>query len=757
MLERGRGRPEAALALYREALALHRRFHNRPEEAQVLYNLGRAAMNVGETGEALTAFQQARAIWHDLEDRNNEGKSLSNLGRLEIDLGQYELALRHLEQALALQQAPGDRPLKGLTLARLGVARGFAGRPRQEVLDAFHQALAIQRQIGDFREAAVTLHNEGWYYHQKGELGRAQQIFEETLALFAGRGDRASEARALINLAGIHLDLGRPAVAEPLFSRAGLYLRELNDPDQLTVALMGVARCRRKQGRVAEALVPIEEAFARVETLRRKPSDLDLRLTYFASKQEIYELRIALLMDLWRREPRAGYGARALTASEEARARTLLDLLAAADVRAAGSGAVLTAREIQRQVAEEGTLLLEYSLGEERSFLWAVTPGSIESFELPARRVLEEEARRAAFLLASSGKALARSQAALALAGLSERLLAPVAHRLRDHERLVIVPDGALWSLSFAALPEPGSPGGSVPLVVGHEIVILPSASVLPRLRAAAGRRPDPGTVAVLADPVFDAADPRVTRLPEVQAVQAPASGTRSAGPALPRLARLPYARAEAEAILSLVPRPASFSALDFAASRETVLAGRLAGYRIVHFATHALIDVEHPERSGIALSRVDPQGRPRQGFLSLQEIYRLRLPADLVVLSACRTGLGRELPGEGLVGLTRGFFSAGARQVVVSLWPVEDRATAELMRRFYGEMLGRGRPPAAALREAQASLWRDESRRAPYDWAGFILQGDWRVSWSKPFPPAPDLSPHAGRKTSSSHGGPKR
>src|SRR6185436_21017373 len=121
------------------------------------------------------------------------------------------------------------------------------------------------------------------------------------------------------------------------------------------------------------------------------------------------------------------------------------------------------------------------------------------------------------------------------------------------------------------------------------------------------------------------------------------------------------------------------------------------------------------------------------EGFLPLREIYGLRLPADLVVLSACQTGLGREVRGEGLIGLTRGLFSAGARQVLVSLWPVEDRATAELMRRFYAEMLSQGRPPAAALREAQTAMWRDEGWRSPYYWAGFILQGDGRGAVNKP------------------------
>jgi CHAT domain-containing protein len=180
----------------------------------------------------------------------------------------------------------------------------------------------------------------------------------------------------------------------------------------------------------------------------------------------------------------------------------------------------------------------------------------------------------------------------------------------------------------------------------------------------------------------------------------------------------LPFSRAEAEAILAFAPADKRWGALGPAASRDAVLGGGLGRYRIVHFATHGLIDTEHPERSGIALSG---------GFLEASEIYGLDLPADLVVLSACRTALGRNFRGEGLIGLTRAFQSAGARSVLVSLWEVEDRATAELMRRFYREMLVAGRPPAAALRAAQASLRGEPGWRSPYFWAGFVLQGDWR------------------------------
>lgn len=739
-LERTSGRPERALALYRQALPLHRRFGNQPEEAATLNNIGRATMDLGETGEALSAFEQALDLWRSLGNQGEEAVTLSNLGNLETTLGQLARALDHLRQAVDLLEALGDRRNLGVALSQLGVARALAADSREKVLDAFERALQLQSATGDRRNQTVTLHNLGWYHHRKGNIRQAERIFRETLAIFRVDRDPAGEAAALVNLGGVDLELGRLPQAAESFTRARALLTKIGNPAEEATALFGLARVRRAEGRPAEALTAIEGAFARVEALRRKADNLELRLTFFASKQDIYELRVSLLMELHRRDPEAGYDARALLASEEARARTLLDLLDEARVETGPRGAELsgtramTLREIQRQVVEPGSLLLEYYLGRERSFLWAVTPGTIESFELPPREVLETEARRAAFLLGASRRALARRQTELSLAALSHLLLGPVAPSLHGAERLVIVPDGALWSIPFAALPDPAAGGGSVgeapPLMVGHEIVTLPSVAVLPRLRAAAaGRCPASGTVAVVADPVFSAADPRVRSRP---AVPGQASGPPDG---VTPFARLPFSRAEAEAILSVAPPRGTLAALDFAASRETVSSGRLAQYPIVHFATHAVVNTEHPELSGIALSMVDSGGHSRNGFLRLAEIHRLRLSADLVVLSACRTALGQEIRGEGLVGLTRGFFTAGARQVLVSLWRVEDRATAELMRRFYREMLGQNRPAAAALRAAQIAMWRDVGWRPAYYWAGFTLQGDWRVEVNKPIP----------------------
>jgi CHAT domain-containing protein len=260
----------------------------------------------------------------------------------------------------------------------------------------------------------------------------------------------------------------------------------------------------------------------------------------------------------------------------------------------------------------------------------------------------------------------------------------------------------------------------------------------------------------VLADPVFETDDPRVksqeeqtrnskSEIPNKFETQNPKSETHPpsalrpppfADEALSRSARqlglngfrrLESSRREAEALIALVPSERSFKAVDFAACKSTALSGALGQFRIVHFATHGLLNSRRPELSGLVLSLVNEQGEPQDGFLRLHDVYNLELAADVVVLSACRTALGKEIRGEGLVGLTRGFMYAGAPRVVASVWEVSDVATARLMRRFYEGMLRTGLPPAAALRAAQLSLWREKRWQPPYYWAGFIFQGEWK------------------------------
>ena len=280
------------------------------------------------------------------------------------------------------------------------------------------------------------------------------------------------------------------------------------------------------------------------------------------------------------------------------------------------------------------------------------------------------------------------------------------------------------------------------PLIIKHEIVNLPSASVLAVLRKeTAKRKSAPKTVAVLADPVFEANDPRVALAKSKRAMSAPSEvatnvseenfslAVRSMNFKDDRaaLGRLAFSRDEADAIAALTTPAQGMKAVSFDASRTNAMSEKLSEYRIVHFATHGFLNSEHPELSGLVFSMLDEQGKPQDGFLRLHEIYNLKLPADLVVLSACQTGLGKEIKGEGLIGLTRGFMYAGAERVVASLWRVNDYPTAELMKRFYRGMLKEKLRPVAALRAAQLEMWKKKRFSDPYYWAAFTLQGEWK------------------------------
>jgi CHAT domain-containing protein len=388
----------------------------------------------------------------------------------------------------------------------------------------------------------------------------------------------------------------------------------------------------------------------------------------------------------------------------------------------------LKVKQIQ-ELLEPGTLLLEYSLGEKRSFLWAITNDSLHSYELPPQSNIETVAQKLYAAITSTSNTYetdARSVSSMLFGSLPD---------LANARRLVIVADGALQLIPFAALPEPAQ---AERLVSRYEIVRLPSASVLAIQREQfANRTPASRSVAVLADPVFDDTDPRVIALKDARrnpsattiARNAAYSRTlRDAGLIVNgRIQRLMFSSAEADAVYAAASPNDSLKAVGFKASRAMATAPELSQYKFIHIATHGVLNSKHPELSGILLSMIDETGRPVEGFLQLHEIYNLKLPAELVVLSACETGIGKQIRGEGLIALTRGFMYAGAERVVASLWKVDDAATAALMAQFYKEMFANGKRPAEALQAAQLSIAKNKRWRDPYYWAGFVLQGEWR------------------------------
>jgi CHAT domain-containing protein/Tfp pilus assembly protein PilF len=387
-------------------------------------------------------------------------------------------------------------------------------------------------------------------------------------------------------------------------------------------------------------------------------------------------------------------------------------------------------QQIQQQVLDRDTVLLQYNLGDDRSYLWLVTQDSISSYELPPRATIKAAVDNYRSNLTNPEYKISATDTLGAT--LSQILIQPVASQL-ENKRLLIVADGALQYLPFSALPVKDKNDQLVPLLIQNEIVTSPSTSTLAVLRRETqNRQPASKTLAILADPVFNSDDSRLqTRTTQNETTSKQSLSRNSLDRSIrdvgATLDRLPGTRIEAQDILKLVPADRTLQAFDFDANLSQATDPELSQYRIIHFATHGIVNNQNPELSGIVLSLVNPQGETDDGFLQLEKIYNLNLPAELVVLSACETGLGEEIKGEGIVGLTRGFMYAGTPRVVVSLWSVADEATAELMTEFYQGMLQQDLTPAAALRQAQITLWQEKKWDAPFFWAAFTLQGEWK------------------------------
>ncbi len=785
------GEPQLALEHHERALALRQATGDRKGEAQSLNNIAVVYRRGGEMQAALDHYLGALAVRRELGDTGRQGSALHNIGFAYFSLGEPRRALTFLGQALALRRQVGDRRGESITLSVLGQVRSSLAEHRH-AQQLFSQSLALRRAVGDRRGEASTLNRMGQSLVAAGDPRAALGLFDQVLAVLASIEDRREAATALHSRGAAQLALGEPRQAQFSLRRALSLRLGMSDPYGEIESLTVLAEAQRQLGQLHSARRDVEQALARVESLRTRVSAADLRATFLASQRQAYELEIDLLMELHSPQPGGEFAQLARQVAEQARARSLLDMLSAAgtnlgrpldpdlrrrrqllqrrlDAKASRRLTLLSQgraeeeaqlelyevvadldsleAEIRRQspryealayprpldlaatqdLLTDDTLLLEYTLGTRRSFLWVLTASSFEVHELPGSAELEQVVRPVVQQLATFDPRASGEQRQAARK-LSDLLLGPVAERLLGH-RLVVVADGVLHYLPFATLPAPArrgateSAGRPMPLVLEHEVVHLPSASALSIQRAAtASRLPAPRWAAVLADPVFDARDPRLGAARVRSGSPAGAAGLRQLS-----FDRLPSSRREATAIASLGAPAEVMMALDFAANRQLVLGGELRHYRIVHFATHGLIHAETPQLSGLVLSLFDQQGKAREGFLRLRDIYDLQLAADLVVLSGCQTALGREILGEGLVGLTRGFMYAGVPRVVASLWRVEDRATAELMAHFYRSMSVDGLTPAAALRAAQISILSQRRWADPYYWGAFVLQGEWQ------------------------------
>jgi CHAT domain-containing protein len=756
--------------------------------AAMLVNLGAISQARGDFPAAERYLRESLTIMNQVDPESPiTAAAHNNLGSVLVDENRFDDGEEHLQKALTLKKKRSANSLRvSSTLAELGKL-AFKRNQLNLASDYLEQALTIQRQaVPDSVRTAETLADLAATKLRAGDLANAELYYIQAAKLREKLAPASvGYGEVLAGLGSIRLRQGKLDEATNLYGKAIAVLES-------QMSQLGGGSESRSIFRIANAdyyrdyvslLVNQGHADLGLDFLERSRARTLLELLDAAHADIRKGVDSALLTQQRslqtdinaKRERRAGL-LEGKQASDPAKAvdKEISDLVAqyedvktkirtsSPEYAALTLPQPLTSQSIRGELLDRDTVLLEYSLGDRSSYVFAVTPDVTKAFPLPRNADVESAALHLYKLLsrhpgASAQQSHELEQAALKL---SKMILSPVAAQLKG-KRIVVVADGALHYIPFALLPDPETSGshndGMLPLVVKHEILNLPSASVLAVLRRQAGNRPrPPKSVAILADPVFTQQDPRVkAKAVKIEAVKTEAVKIEAVKPGNPSLAeaknvsadlltrsaadlglsragtlalrRLPYTRQEAEAIRATVPGTATLSALDFDASRATATSNRLSDYRIVHFATHALANSEHPELSGLVFSLVDRNGRQQDGFLQLKDIYNLNLPADLVVLSACETGLGKQVNGEGLIGLTRGFMYAGSSRVMASLWNVSDVATAQLMTNFYRAMEQDHVAPAAALRSAQIALWKQKRWHSPYFWAAFQIQGDWK------------------------------
>lgn len=753
------GETQTALDYYAKTAAIYRRAQRTVELIRMLNSSGALYASLGDKPRASAFHFEALALSRKAQSRRDEAASLSSLAELYEDDDSTQKSRDLYLQALAISRETKNRLNEATTLNRLGLLAHAAG-DNHEAIKLFEQALVMSNELGARYHGALVLNNLGIVHNNSGNPKPALDYFTRALAVFREIENKSGEAMMLYRVAVAQKKLGQSADARRNITaaleivetirgkiastdlRASYFATVQQYYDLYIELLMQDHRARPNDALNFTALQTSEQARARglLDLLQEAGADArhNVDASLLAREKELVELinGKTAQQTLFFADPKKVELAKTLGEEIdrlEIEYETLQSAIRESNPRFAElvRGKTLNLAEIQR-LLDERTLLLEYRLGDERSYLWVISQTKFESYELPRRAEIESEARQYYELLTERNRALknetitqrqTRIQAAdQKLQALAERL-----HRMlitpigaAAGQRLVIVGDGALQYVPFSAL-----------LRSANETISLPSIAVLDQLRREPRSQPPPKSVAVFADPVFESDDPRlapqfrrkIVRSANILAQSQSDFDFAASGRGLPRLFA---SREEAKSILALAPA-VSYGALDFEASRERVISSDLHQYRVLHFATHALLNHARPQLSGVVLSLYDQKGKERDGFLRLNQIYNLRLSSELVVLSACSTALGKDVRGEGLVGLTRGFMYAGAPRVIASLWKVDDEATAELMKLFYRNLLHKKMTPSQALTAAQMEMQTQPRWRSPYYWAAFTLQGDWR------------------------------
>ena len=759
------GKPDVAIELRKNAIEIFRSMGDRKSEALALNATGQAYETLKDYATALSNYEKALQIFHDTGAFDFEPGTVFKVAQMHRLMNHLDEALPLYERCLKLSRNAGQHRTEANALIDIAIVYAAQGRSK-EALQQYNAVLKFYERTNDRPGQAVTLNELGAFLLQNGKTMEAAEVFQRALPL-SEDADTGTIVKTFCNFARAERALGRLDDALSLINRSLKKIEDLRtgvgSPDLRASYFSGVRenyelgidilteldRARPGNGFAAEALLMSEKSRSRALLDLIRESGADLR---HDAPKELIDREVEL-EGLMRSQAQYQMQLKGKDPSEiEELEKQIVQFRSEyqqiqAQIREQDPRALSLARfeplsldDIQKELRQDD-VLLEFSLGDERSHLWMVTPDSVQYFQLPDRKTIEDLSTEVYKLITTrqqgDGQTDMQSQIdesdrlflqkALQL---SQLLFGQIATQLGS-KRLLLVIEGKLQFVPFSALPVPGASNAT--LILDHEIVQLPSIATLRAIRATEKKNRDAADkiAAVIADPVFTRNDTRVhnsslvasvvTNENRPESTQRAIESFRSGGPG-----RLTHSSEEADAIAEAAPRGTTMIVKGFDATRETAMNAHLGEYQIVHFATHGILDSEHPELSGIVLSMVDQNGVEKNGVMPLHDIYNMDLSAELTVLSACQTALGKDIKGEGFVGLTHSFISAGSKSVVSSLWKVDDRATAALMEDMYQSMLQKGMSPAAALRAAKLKVMQDKRWSNPYYWAGFVVQGEY-------------------------------
>ncbi len=692
-------------------------------KAEAYLKVGDNLNSTGEYAEAIENMEKGLQIYDNLNNKIRTGVILNQIGYVYANMGDLSSALEKLNEAAAIMKEENDTLELASVYNNLGIVLQSAGRTEKS-LEYYNNAIALYEKQQAFMEELPILSNIGTTFFDLKDYAKAEEYHLRALRISRDIEAKDEEARCLLNLANDQNLLNKLQDARSNYNKALEIARSLNNPDLIWRIMVGTAEYYEQSGDITRAVELNDSALTVLEEMRKILRSEEWKTSFMAQERYVFEDLVDMLSRLHKVDLTRSYDKLAFKYAEQSKSRGLLDLLSESSPEnqtalnnseeAPVYNRTVSLEEAQDMCSDKNIVILEYFVGDSSSTLWAITRSAYQIYVLPDRKTLQEkiEAIRFALLDPQQGISEFFTQAGISL---YEELIKPVEPLLTKRSRLVVIPDGVLNYLPFEVLltekkkPSEVTNYSDTPfLVKKYPISYGQSASVLKKLisktEEATGQKAVGNRLLAIGDPFYEDTlfNSRV------------------------KYTRLEFSGKEIERIASLFPGGSSEIYLRSMATEEGFKRnGELNGFKYIHFATHGLIDEDEPNFSSLVLTCTNGSGE--DGLLQADEIFKLKLNADLVVLSACQTGLGKLVKGEGIVGLTRAFMYAGTPSVLVSLWSVSDMSTAALMGEFYKNLIKNKLSKTDALRKAQLTLISDEKYALPFYWAPFILIGDWR------------------------------